>query len=153
VDDHLSDLVALSELRAADVMEVDVKVVAEHESLAAAVGILVRSGCQFVPVVRGGRLVGLLDERAVRAFQRGTLSGAASVAAHAQTGAVVRHDTPLAEVVATVRRAPTEVTAVVDAQGMLLGLITTSRLVALLDAATHARSRSHRGAEPPGRSD
>jgi hypothetical protein len=51
-------------------------------------------------------------------------------------------------VVAAVRRAPTVATAVVDERGTLLGLITTTRLVALLDAATQAPQR-RRDREPP----
>jgi CBS-domain-containing membrane protein len=144
MEEHLSELVALAELRAADVMEIDFVAVAEHESLAAAVGLLVRAGCQFLPVVRGRRLVGMLDERAVSAYHDCVTSGDAPVVAHARTGSAVHADTPLAEVVAAVRQVPTEATAVVDDAGTLLGLITTARLAALLDAATR------RVVSPPG---
>ena len=86
MQEHLPELVALAELRAADVMEVDFVVVAEHESLAAAVGLLVRAGCQFLPVVRGRRLVGMLDERAVSAYHDCLATGDAPVVTHARTG-------------------------------------------------------------------
>ncbi len=137
--------VALAELRAIDVMEADPLGVAEHDSLGAAWEVLARSGCGFVPVVREGRVVGVIDDRAlVIAGGRRTTSGTKRMAADcARPATCVAPSTPLAEVVASVRRAPSPVTFVVDDDGRPLGMITTRQLVALLDAAMASSAHQH----------
>jgi CBS domain-containing protein len=131
--ERFTALIALAELRAVDIMDADPIAVAEHESVSAAAELLLRAGCPFLPVVRGDRIVGVVDDRAVRDSRERTATDA--VLAHARPATTVPAHAPLAEVVTAVRRGASELTIVVDEQGRLLGVITTARLIALLDAA------------------
>lgn len=129
----------MAELRAVDVMTTDPIVVASHENLAVAWELLARAGCGFLPVVRNGRVVGVIDERAlVRANLRnqgderiGTVTDAASPA-HS-----VHCATPLPELVARFAAEDTRAMVVVDSDGQILGVVTSSTLVSLLSDALH----------------
>lgn len=134
-------LLVLAQLRAVDVVDVEPVTIAEHEGINAAWELLEHAGCQFVPVVRDGRVVGVIEEHTLAAARgRGGLHPPPRTAADAAVEAVIVHaSTPLAEVVAAVRRTPTEVTLVVDDDGRLVGAISTTRLVTLLNEAMDER--------------
>jgi CBS domain-containing protein len=131
--ERFTALIALAELRAVDIMDADPIAVAEHESVSAAAELLLRAGCPFLPVVRGDRIVGVVDDHAVRDSRE--RAAADAVVAHTRPATTVPAHAPLAEVVTAVRRGASELTIVVDEEGRLLGVITTARLIALLDAA------------------
>jgi acetoin utilization protein AcuB len=128
---------ALAELRAGDVMAPDTITVAEHESLAAAWEVLARAGCRFLPVMRGHRLVGVIDDHAVVVARstkwldgRPRLVGDAATPAH-----TVRRDTPLVEVLGHLSEAAGSALVVVDEQGGPVGILTADRVVGLIDQA------------------
>ena len=127
----------LTELRAVDVVDMTPATVAAHAGLSAAWELLESSGCQFVPVVRDDKVVGVIEEGAlVAATATGGLRRPVRDDASSPTAfVVVPATTPLAEVVAAVRRTPTDLTLVVDDQGRLVGAISTERLITLLDGA------------------
>jgi CBS domain-containing protein len=134
-------LLVLAQLRAVDVVDMEPATIAEHEGINAAWALLERSGCQFIPVVRDGRVVGVIEEHTlVAAKAHGGLHRTPWTAAEAAVETLIVHaSTPLAEVVAAIRRTPTEVTLVVDDEGRLIGAISTSHLVTLLDKAMDER--------------
>jgi CBS domain-containing protein len=135
----ISSVMVMAELRAADVMTTDPIVVASHESLAAAWEVLARTGCGFLPVVRRGRVVGVIDERTlVRAHARGQADGGAGTITEAASPAHTVHSaTPLPELVARFAAEDTRALVVVDSDGRVLGVVTSSTLVSLLSAALH----------------
>ena len=127
-------LVALSTLRAADVMTTDPVAVADHESLAVAWELLARAGCRFLPVLRSGRVVGVIDDHAmvmVRStrWQDGRPRTVGDAVKRART---VDSGLPLPEVIELLASG-LNVLVVVDRIGEPEGLITAEGIVQLLD--------------------
>jgi len=127
-------LVMLSTLRAEDVMVTDPVAVADHESLALAWELLARGGCRFLPVVRSGRVVGVIDDHAmvlVRStkWRDGRARTVGDVVSRART---IGGDTPLPQVVELLAGG-CGVLIVVDGDGRPEGLITADAVVRLLD--------------------
>lgn len=135
-DRALSHVMATAELRAVDVMTSNPIVVATHESLGVAWEILARAGCGFLPVVRGGRVVGVIEERALVRLHATPQCGRPSTIAELSSPArTVGGATRLPELVArfAVDNAPALV--VVDSDGGVLGVVTSATLVSKLDEA------------------
>ena len=108
----------LTELRAVDVVDMEPAAIAAHAGLHAAWELLERSGCQFLPVVRDDRVVGVIEEHTlVAASREAACAGRQGRRRKPRRTLVVLAATPLTEVVAAVRRTPTEVTLVVDDEG------------------------------------
>ena len=100
---------ALTELRAVDIVDVGPAGLAAHAGLAAAWELLESSGCQFLPVVRDERVVGIIEEQTlVMASATGGLRRPARDDTSPSPPVVVVASAPLAEVVAAVRRTPTD---------------------------------------------
>lgn len=129
-------LYALAKLRARDVMITDAIAVAEHESLAAAWEVLARAGCRFLPVLRGGRVVGVIDDHAV-VVARSTkwLDGRQRLVGEAARPVpTVSESTPLPQLLDHVLATGSAV-VVIDGAGAPMGLVTAELLLALLDQA------------------
>jgi CBS domain-containing protein len=131
---------AISELTAAEVMTVDAITVAEHESLAAAWEILARAGCQFLPVLRGRRVVGVIDDHAVIVARStrwldGRLRLVGDVAGPSR---VVAADTLLPQLLEQLSDHGGSALVVVDDRGAVLGLVTAERIVDLVERALNA---------------
>lgn len=130
-------LIAIAELTAAELMTTDAITVAEHESLAAAWEVLARAGCRFLPVMRGGRVVGVIDDHAV-VVARTTrwLDGRPRLVGDAATPARVVHArTLLPDLLDHFAEGGVIAIVVVDDDGRPLGLVTAERLVGLIDRA------------------
>jgi CBS domain-containing protein len=146
----LCTLVALAQLRAADVMTTDALVVAEHESLAVAWELLARGGCGFLPVLRNGRVVGVIDDHALVTSRsprfldgRPRLVGDAS-----QPAPTVDVSAPLSVIVERLTAEGRPGLVVTDSSGAVVGIITAGRVVDLLDRALPA-SPCSAGGDPP----
>jgi cystathionine beta-synthase len=125
---------------ASDVMTGDVVAVGEGETLAAAWELLARGRFHHLPVVRGGRCVGILDDRLLlRTMPPGTRTLGRKVADLLPAPLVeVGPDTPLPEVAAAMQASRCDAAAVADDDGYLLGLITCFDII-----ATVARPAAH----------
>jgi len=145
---RLGDTVeALSTLRAVDVMVADPLTLSEHESLASAWEVLARAGVGALPVMRGGRPVGIIDDHAIVCARttksldgRPRLVGDVAVAAR-----TVHISTPLTELLDLVHEHRTAA-VVVDDTGRLVGLVTQDGLLdgvnrAIRSAVTKANPR------------
>jgi CBS domain-containing protein len=129
----------IAELCARDVMTTDPLMVASHESPAASWEVLARAGCGFMPVLRGGRVVGVIDEGTLRSNIGNRWDDRPRTVAHFSSPAhTVRATTPVPELVA--RFAANRLTAlvVVDDDEGVLGVVTSATLVDLLDEALRA---------------
>jgi CBS-domain-containing membrane protein len=128
---------ALGRLTAADVMTTDAITLAESESLAAAWELLARSGCRVLPVVRNGRVVGVIDDHAIvcarsTKFLDGSqrLVGDTLVPAH-----TVQRSTKVRALLDRLADGADRALVVLDDHGFLVGLVTADRLVTLLQRA------------------
>jgi acetoin utilization protein AcuB len=127
----------LARLHACDVMATDAITVAEHESLAAAWEVLARAGCRFLPVLRGSRVVGVIDDHAVVCARTTRwLDGRQRLVGDAASPARTVHaTTPLPQVIEVMARNATSALVVVDDGGSLVGLVTADSLLGLIDRA------------------
>jgi CBS domain-containing protein len=130
-------LVALALLNAADVMTTDPTTVADHESLAAAWEVLARGGVGFLPVSRRGRVVGVLDDRAV-VHSRTTkwLDGRPRLVGDAvRRVASIRPSTTLPELLERFTRSGDRALVVVDDDDRAIGLVLATTVLALFEQA------------------
>jgi len=126
----------------------------EHERLAAAWELLARSPTRALPVLRGRRCVGLLDDKClVRARRLGSSADLhLSVGDVAHRGvASIRSDDSLAEVLVAITSSGLDAAAVVDEEGHYLGLVTLAEAVRPLAELLSAR-RARGGRATRGRS-
>ena len=121
-------------LRAADVMTTDVVTITEHDSVAAAWELLSRGRFHHLPVVRGRRCVGMLDDRRLlRATTPGSVAQGRRVAEILPPEVVtVAGDTLLEEVARVLSRTRSDAAAVVEADGTLVGVLTSADLIDVL---------------------
>jgi CBS-domain-containing membrane protein len=143
-------LVALALLNAADVMTTDPTTVADHESLAAAWEVLARGGVGFLPVSRRGRVVGVLDDRAV-VHSRTTkwLDGRPRLVGDAvRRVASIRPWTPMPELLERFTGSGDQALVVVDDDDRAIGLVLATTVLALFEQAM-ARGHSHGPIAPP----
>ena len=123
----------IDEITAGDVMTPDPITITDRDTVAAAWELLARGRFHHLPVVRGGRCVGMLDDRAlVQAWQPGMLTRV-----RRQVGdllrrepVTVRVDRPLTEVAAILQREAVDAVPVVDEHDRLLGVVTSADIVA-----------------------
>ena len=124
---------ALTRLTAADVMTTEVVRISEHDSVAAAWELLSRGEFHHLPVVRGRRFVGMLDDRLlIRAMDPGTVTRRRRVAELLPATVVsVPPDLGIVDVARRMGASGRDAVAVVDGDE-LLGVLTSVDLVAVL---------------------
>jgi CBS domain-containing protein len=122
----MSETTVLPAVLAADVMTSDVIAVTEQETVAGAWELLARGRFHHLPVVRGGRCVGILDDRLLlRTMSPGAGTRGRRVADLLPAPLVeVSPATPLEEVAAAMVASHRDAAAVVDDDGYLVGVIT-----------------------------
>lgn len=125
----------------ASVMTPDPVTVREEDTVAAAWEVLARGHFHHLPVVRGGRGVGVLDDRAVV----GTCGPGDLVRRRRRVGELLGGDAPtvgpattLAEVARIMAHRVVDAVAVVDSAGDLVGVVTTTDVVGALAAVLDA---------------
>lgn len=120
-------------------MTADPVAVTETDSVAAAWELLARGNFHHLPVVRGDRCVGLLDDRALlRAWQPGALSRSQRRVGEllSPSYATVAATTTVGAIAGLLCERSIDATPVVDETGRLVGVVTASDLVRLLAGQT-----------------
>jgi CBS domain-containing protein len=144
---------ALAMLTAADVMTTEPIAVAEHESLAMAWEVLARGHVGFVPVVRHGRVVGVLDDRAV--VQSRTprwLDGQPRLVADAaRTATTVHPSTSLPTLLECFTSTGDTAVVVVDDDGGAVGLVLAATVLGLFERALGSHHGPHAVEHEPSR--
>jgi predicted transcriptional regulator len=133
-------LSSVAAVRARDLMEPATLTVTEHESLASAWEMLARSECRYLPVLRGTKVVGVLDDHAVVcARSTRALDGRQrQVGEFSRTARTVAPNAALDTVLPALGEAG-GVLVVVE-HGDVVGLITCEHVAGLLGAALGAGS-------------
>ena len=133
-----------------DVMTAAPAVLHVTHSLRAAQRMFADKGFQHLPVVQGGRLVGILSDRDVSQFLAGRPQGADLEVALAMTRSpvAVTPGTPVEEAADLLVRHSIHSLPVVEATGQLVGIVTASDLLRVLIGLMAEKHRAARAAKP-----
>jgi len=136
----------IAELPVSAVMRRDVPAIAPGQTLSTAAGLMRRTGCHHLPVVRDdGRCIAVLDELTVARRLRAD-SGATIVAdvLERRPRAGVRPEAPVSAAARGILLNGTGAVPVVDRHGALVGLLTAGDLLAAIGGRSGQSDRTAR---------
>jgi CBS domain-containing protein len=128
--------------RVQDVMEGEKAIVTWSDTADAALGRMRGLGCDRLAVIDPYGVIGICERSVLLAYQqRGSWLGSISVADLMRRGPFwCREDDPLSKVLISMERLKTDILAVLDKRGRVVGTVNREQLQAVQDAQQRART-------------
>lgn len=128
--------------RIQDVMEGEKAIVTWSDTADAALGRMRGLGCDRLAVIDPYGVIGICERSVLMAYQqRGSWLGSISVADLMRRGPFwCREDDPLSKVLLSMERLKTDILAVLDKRGRVVGTVSRQQLEAVRNAQEHAQT-------------
>ncbi|MEK0085684.1 CBS domain-containing protein [Benzoatithermus flavus] len=128
--------------RVQDVMEGEKAIVTWSDTADAALGRMRGLGCDRLAVIDPYGVIGICERSVLMAYQqRGSWLGSISVADLMRRGPFwCREDDPLSKVLLSMERLKTDILAVLDKRGRVVGTVSRQQLEAVRNAQEHAQT-------------
>ena len=128
--------------RVLDIMEGEKAIVTWSDTADAALGRMRGLGCDRLAVIDPYGVIGICERSVLMAYQqRGSWLGSISVADLMRRGPFwCREDDPLSKVLLSMERLKTDILAVLDKRGRVVGTVSRQQLEAVRNAQEHAQT-------------